>query len=168
MQRFNILFLGGSKRISLANYFKDAAKELNLKTSIFSYELRGNHPFQEVGEVIIGLKWNSRNIYSHLLNIVKKKRINLIVPCTDQSVLLLPKLNNYNGKNLCVTSSLELNKIFFNKIDSNQYIEKNKFGLIPSTNKNSFPKFIKPINGSSSVNTHKISNKFEYNFFKKI
>ena len=167
MQRFNILFLGGSKRISLAKYFKDAAKELNLKTSIFSYELRGNHPFQEVGKVIIGMKWNSRNIYTHLLNIIKKKRINLVVPCTDQSVLLLPKLNILNGKNLCVTSSLEINKTFFNKIDANKYFENNKFGLIPSIKKNSYPKFIKPINGSSSINTHKISNKFEFNFFKK-
>ena len=74
MQRFNILFLGGSKRISLANYFKDAARELNLKTSIFSYELKGNHPFQAVGEVIAGMKWNSKDIYAHLQQIIKKKK----------------------------------------------------------------------------------------------
>ena len=63
MNKFNILFLGGGKRVSLAQRFIKAGKQLNLKTNVFAYELEKDLPFKCIGKVIQGKKWKDDHIY---------------------------------------------------------------------------------------------------------
>ena len=53
-ENINILFLGGAKRVSLAEKFIQEGKELNKNITIFSYELDDNVPISFVGKIIIG------------------------------------------------------------------------------------------------------------------
>ena len=57
-----ILFLGGAKRVAMANLFKKAAAERGLGCRIFSYELRADEPIASVGTVIVGRRWSDPEV----------------------------------------------------------------------------------------------------------
>lgn len=57
MEELNVLFLGGGKRVSLAEYFINKGKDKGFKVNIYSYELTNQVPISSVAEVIVGLKW---------------------------------------------------------------------------------------------------------------
>ena len=108
MKKLNILFLGGAKRVSLAEKFIKAGKKNNLRVKVFSYELNKNVPFKLIGEVIIGLKWNDKKIYSNLKKKIKLKNISIIIANVDLATIILSKLKKKFPK-LNIISSNEKN-----------------------------------------------------------
>ena len=59
----NILFLGGAKRVSLAERFISAGNQLGFHVNLFSYEIEKCVPFASVGKIIIGKLWSDNNVY---------------------------------------------------------------------------------------------------------
>lgn len=146
----NILFLGGAKRVSLAEKFIDEGKERGVNINIFSYELDVDVPISLVGEIIIGLRWNDSNLYNHLLEIIETKKIDIILPFLDYATIVSAKLKKMTeGKNIFIPVSDEkICEIFFNKYLANEWCIKNDI-KIPS-NVNKYPLIAKPIHGSAS------------------
>ena len=69
-----------------------------------------------------------------------------------------------------LVSNIDVINICRDKRNTQKFFEENNFGVpkeysLDETNVN-FPVFIKPIDGSSSVNTFKVNNMEELNFFK--
>ncbi|WP_298822930.1 hypothetical protein, partial [uncultured Capnocytophaga sp.] len=62
-KKINILFLGGAKRVSIAEEFIRAGNTLGYNVSIFSYELDENCPIAFIGKVIKGYRWNNDSIF---------------------------------------------------------------------------------------------------------
>ena len=112
-----------------------------------------------------------------IMDICNIENIRLIVPTIDTELLVLAE----NKKNIesktnakVLISNYDVINICRNKINTQMFFEKNNFG-VPRLITNSeiekkqirFPIFIKPIDGSSSINTFKIDNMEQLKFFEK-
>ena len=64
----NLLFLGGAKRVSIAEHFLSYGRKMDIEINIFSYELDEKVPIAAIGKVIKGLKWNDVSILDDIIN----------------------------------------------------------------------------------------------------
>ncbi|MCC7701845.1 ATP-grasp domain-containing protein [Janthinobacterium sp. GW460P] len=146
----NILFLGGAKRVSLAEKFIDEGKERGLNVNIFSYELDINVPISLVGEIVIGLRWSDKNLYDHLLETIKTKKINIVLPFLDYATIVSARLKKLvEDKDVFMPVSDEgICEVFFNKRLANEWCIENSINIPSDTN--NYPLIAKPIHGSAS------------------
>lgn len=154
MKQFNILFLGGAKRVTMARMFQKAAETLDAEAKIYSYELDAHVPIASCGEVIIGKRWRDDDIYEHLLTVVKQYGINVMIPFVDQAVGVAAKfVERYAEAGVFVpTGSPESASSMFDKVEAARLFE--KWSLpIPRTYKVGDPcsrLIAKPRKGSAS------------------
>ena len=84
--KLNVLFLGGAKRVSLAEHLIDTARRKGLDVEVYSYELDEFVPIASVGTVILGLRWKDENIIPDLLSVIREKDIHIVLPFVDPAV----------------------------------------------------------------------------------
>jgi len=149
MKNFNILFLGGAKRVSLAERFVLAGLELGLKVNVFSYELDVKVPFSIVGDVIKGKLWEDGDIYDDLIDIIEKKGILIVLANVDSATLVLAELNEKHPHLGLITSRKSLCNIFLDKLKAQKQCEKVGIKIVPLSNVE-FPMILKPRKGSAS------------------
>jgi len=166
MRIINILFLGGAKRASLAELFIDAGNELGLDVKIFSYELDANCPISFVGEVILGEKWKSPNLISHLKQTISQKEIDIVLPFVDPATVIASKLKEGLGDSVFIPVG--------DFIDVEQFFDKNKttewcegVGIPYPKFDKTFPVIAKPIHGSASKGIEVFYSKEEFESFDK-
>jgi carbamoyl-phosphate synthase large subunit len=165
MKKINILFLGGAKRVSLAEQFLKSGKERNLDISIFSYEIQDNTPISFIGKVIIGKKWNDIDILMHLEQIVLSEKIDLLIPSVDPATIVAGNFKNFTKSNCYIpVPDINLCNIFFNKQLTYNWCIENDIPVPPSAIQ--FPMIAKPVHGSASVGIYKIDSQLEFNDFK--
>lgn len=154
----NILFLGGAKRVSLAEKFIDEGKNKKIGVKIFSYELDENVPISFVAEIIIGLRWKDANIYNHLLEVIETKKIDIVLPFLDYATIVLARLKKLTeGKDVFIPVSDEkLCEVFFDKYLANEWCIENGINIPSDTDK--YPLIAKPIHGSASKGILVIEN----------
>ncbi|MDO5571745.1 MAG: ATP-grasp domain-containing protein [Bacteroidales bacterium] len=153
MRNVNILFLGGAKRVSLAEHLIESGKNHDMEISIFSYELDLMVPIASVGKVILGLKWKDKSIFEHLRIIIKENKINIVLPFVDPAIEICSKLKNEINDIFIPISSPEICHTMFDKKLSAEWFEKHDISqpIIYSDIENvSFPIILKPRNGSAS------------------
>jgi carbamoyl-phosphate synthase large subunit len=152
MQRkeLNILFLGGAKRVSLAEKFIEEGKKKEINVKIFSYELDDDVPISLVAEIIIGLRWKDANLYTHLLEIIDTKKIDIVLPFLDYATIVSARLKKLTeGKDVFIPVSDEkLCEVFFDKHLANEWCIENGINIPSRTDK--YPLIAKPIHGSAS------------------
>jgi len=163
----NILFLGGGKRVSLAERFLDAGLELGLDVNVFSYELEKNVPFTIVGEVIIGKLWNDKDIYVDLQKIIIEKKISIVIANVDSATIVLSKLSESFPELNMITSSTKICEIFLDKKLMSDSCERYGIKSIPLTN-DDYPIFAKPRRGSASKGIHLIKDQSFKNYVNTI
>lgn len=162
MKNINILFLGGAKRVSLAEKFIEAGKNLRYNVNIFSYELDENVPISFIGKIIIGKKWNDRKIYDHLEDIIKKYAINIMLPCVDPAIKICARFKKLTKKDVFIpVSEEEKVNIFYNKKNANIWCIRNNIPIPPK--ELNFPMIAKPLYGSASKGILIISEINHYN-----
>jgi carbamoyl-phosphate synthase large subunit len=165
MKKINILFLGGAKRVSLAEEFIKSGKKRNLEISIFSYEIQENTPISFIGKIIKGRKWTDSDILNDLEEVVISEKIDLLIPNVDPATNIAASFKNYTKTNCYISvPDVKLCDIFFNKQLTYNWCLENEIP-VPSSNIN-FPMIAKPVNGSASVGIYKISNQLEYDEFQ--
>lgn len=91
-KQLNILFLGGAKRVSLAEHLINAALKRDLKIRIYSYELENTVPIASVAEVIVGLRWKDEQLMPHLGRIIRDYDIHLVIPFVDPAIEIASRL----------------------------------------------------------------------------
>lgn len=167
MKNLSILFLGGAKRVSLAERFLIAGKGLGFKTKVFSYELQKKVPFTEVGEVIIGKLWDDQDVYIDIKRILSEKNISIVVANIDPATIVLAKFNEMFPELDLITTNAETCKIFLDKHEMNYNCVKHGINTIPLSN-DDYPIFIKPRQGSASKGTFLIKDQIykDYIFSK--
>ncbi len=174
---YNVMILSVGRRVELVKRFKRAANELNINSKIIGVDITELAPalyFCDEKEIIP--KISDDNYIDSLIMICKKYDIKLIVPTIDTELLKISEnVGKFNEIGVKVNiSSVDVIKICRNKKNTSKWLEKNGISapkMITATdlkNKNySFPLFIKPLDGSSSINAFRINNKKELNFFKE-
>lgn len=164
INELNILFLGGAKRVSLAEYFKKSALSRNINLSIFSYELSTRVPISSVARVITGLKWTDENLLPHLQEIIKANNIQMVIPFLDTFMEAASRLKLYFPQLYIPCCNENICQITFDKILLAKWFEKNKIPA-PKTFKRDlleFPVILKPRKGSASKGIRILTNQEEF------
>lgn len=85
-QRLTVLFLGGARRVSLAELLIRSGERIGYKVNIVSYDLSEEVPISTVGKVIKGLSWNDPDVVGDIERVVKEYEINIILPFVNGAI----------------------------------------------------------------------------------
>lgn len=173
MSSINILLLSAGRRVELIESFKEAAKRLKIESKIVVADISNTAPaiyFADKSYIIP--KIGEEGYLDSIINICNKESIKLIIPTIDTELLILSQnkvtIENQTNAKVLISNENVIN-ICRNKICTQRFFEKNGFGVpkqIEAREGNiKFPVFIKPIDGSSSINTFKVNNLDELKFF---
>ncbi len=172
----NIMILSAGRRVELVQRFKAAAERMGIKSKIVAVDISDTAPAIHFADTFYLIPRISADGYIEaLIDISNKENISLIIPTIDTELLKLmdnrEKIESSTNAKVLLSCD-EVIRICRDKNNTQKFFEKNGFGVpkqlstddIQSENY-SFPLFIKPEDGSSSINTFKVKNKAELDFF---
>lgn len=84
--RISFLFLGGAKRVAMAQMFKDACRKRGFEGVIVGYELSRWSSLAQEGTIVEGLRWSDPAVYADLDRVCRKYEIDIVVPFVDAAV----------------------------------------------------------------------------------
>lgn len=166
MREINILFLGGAKRVSLAEHFILSGEEMGVGIKIFSYELDVKVPLASVATILKGMKWNDAGVVSDLVEVIKNCHINIVLPFVDPAVQVVSKLKPLLSDVFIPSCDIDMCEIMFDKKLSEQWFVNNGISIPKSYSpegKKEYPIIIKPRNGSASKGIRIIENEEDWN-----
>lgn len=147
MRRVRILFLGGAKRVSMAEKFINAGQKLGVEVDLFSYELSREVPIATIATVLTGCKWKDPEIYNDLNQKVTENGIDILIPFVDGAVEVAARYRDQYGKVSVPVGNAIGAATMFDKIEADKLFRRN--GL-PVPRQNVFPLIAKPRFGSAS------------------
>ncbi|MGG7078782.1 ATP-grasp domain-containing protein [Clostridium sardiniense] len=174
----NILILSAGRRVELVKNFREASEIAKVKSQIITADLSDMAPATYFSDKNYRIpKIGTENYINSIIEICKKENIKLIVPTIDTELVILSEnkelIEEATNSKVLISSKKVIN-ICRNKINTYNFFEKNGFKVPKYITKKDiedgnykFPLFIKPVDGSSSKNTFKISNYSELKFFMK-
>lgn len=174
----NIFILSVGRRVELVKLFNKAKNKLCLSGKIIGGDMDLNAPAMKFVDKAWKLpKISSKEYVDKIIEISIKEKIDLIVPTIDTELLILAKNRDRIEREtnaMINLSDLNFIEISRDKYKTQSFLEKNGFGVpklitekMIKKKQFTFPLFIKPLNGSSSVNAFKINSEKELNFFKE-
>lgn len=169
----NIMFTSVGRRVELVQAFKSAADRLCVSLKIYGADISESAPaLYFCDETRIVCRINDENYIPNLLEICKKDRIDCLIPTIDTDLMLLSK-NKHMFEEIgtkVLISAEEKVKLCRDKNYTADYFHRlglkspspinnlDKFELMLGQGKISFPVFIKPKDGSSSIDAYKAKN----------
>ena len=177
--KYNVLILSVGRRVELVKCFKTAAQNLKIESEIIGGDCADDAPALYFCDKSVMLpRISEPNYIDAIIEVCNKESISLVVPTIDTDLLLLSKNKAYiekNNKTKILISNENIIEICRNKVNTQRFLEKYRFN-VPHLytedeieNENViFPVFIKPQDGSSSVNTFKANDINELYVFKNI
>lgn len=172
----NVLITSCGRRVELVKEFVKARNNLGVNGNVIAVDISHTAPalyFADYYELVPRI--NSADYTDSLISVIKKYNTNLIIPTIDTELQVLAdnktRIKKETGAIVMVSDPVVID-ICNNKIKSAEFFKKNGFA-VPKTltlqdieDKNyTFPLFIKPLNGSSSVNAFKVNTERELSFF---
>lgn len=150
--KLNVLFLGGAKRVSLAEHLIDTARRKGLDVEVYSYELDEFVPIASVGTVILGLRWKDENIIPDLLSVIREKDIHIVLPFVDPAVEIASRLRSICSDVFIPVCREDICKVMFDKQLSVDWFKKYDIPVPQcfSIENIEFPAILKPRTGSAS------------------
>lgn len=148
----NILFLGGAKRVSMAEQIERAGKDLGMVVSIFSHELDECEPIASVGKVIVGSKYTSPDIDAELDEIIATHDIHIVLPFIDPAIEVAARCQERHPEVFVPVPSADVARNMFDKTLSARLFEQLEIA-IPQTYTPDciqYPAILKPRLGSAS------------------
>ena len=177
MKDINILFSSVGRRVELVESFKNAKEELGIKGKLVGVDMDKLAPalsFVDKSYIVPRIK--SDDFIPRIIDICKKEKIDLIIPTLDTELMVYAENKELifkEAKTKVMVSNRNIISIIRNKIKTCNFLEENGFD-VPKiitdkdiiNKKYKFPLFIKPLDGSSSIDNFKINNEKELQFFK--
>lgn len=170
-----ILFTSVGRRVELIQAFRYAAKKLNSSLTIIGADILDSAPalfFCDVAKKVVRI--NNAQYIPQLLEICEKDAVDCLIPTIDTDLLLLAEnkvlfesigtkvlISRAEKIKLCRDKNITYN--YFISLGLNapitvRTVEKYNFG---------YPAFIKPKDGSSSINAYKVTNEEELKVYAK-
>lgn len=172
----NIMILSAGRRVELIQRFKNARERLGVDGKIIAVDISKTAPaiyFADDYHIIPRI--NDERYIDSIIEICKADDIDLIIPTIDTELLKLAENRTIIEQNThakVLLSDIRVVQICRDKRNTQKFFEENGFAvprLISKEDINSgnyqLPLFIKPMDGSSSINTFKINNDKELEFF---
>ena len=168
----NVLILSAGRRVELVNCFKKAAKELNVSGSVVAVDCSETAPalyFADKHRLVPRI--DSGKYVEAIIDVCNEEGISLIVPTIDTELIMLAenreRIENETGARLLV-SDLSVINICRNKLNTQRYMEEHGFKVPKLYTEDElkegnlkFPLFVKPIDGSSSIDAYKVNSRDE-------
>lgn len=168
-KEIRILFTSVGRRVELVQAFKNAAEELLLSVKVYGTDLSDTAPALCFCDVQMRVcRISDENYIPLLLHICEENEIDLLIPTIDTDLLLLAQHKNSFGKigTKVFISSPEMVSYCRDKRRTAELFKRcgllapESFGEVENYNLG-YPAFIKPLDGSSSVDAYKVSDKQE-------
>lgn len=170
MADINVLVLSAGRRVELIKCFKNAAKELGISGSVVAVDCSETAPalyFADKYRLVPRI--DSGRYTEAVIEVCNEENISLIVPTIDTELLLLAadkeRIEKETHAKLLV-SDLPVINVCRNKLNTQRYMEEHGFKVphlyTEEELKNGslkFPLFIKPVDGSSSIDTYRADDK---------
>jgi carbamoyl-phosphate synthase large subunit len=179
MSSLNVLILSAGRRVELVQCFQEAARRLRVYSKIVAGDCSTTAPALYFADGFYQLpRINEPNYIEAIIKACLDEDIALVVPTIDTDLLILAENKDYieerTGAKVLI-SDLEAVKICRDKIETQAFFERHDFGVprmytadeLASGNI-TFPVFMKPKSGSSSINTYKVHNQQELQNFLTI
>lgn len=172
----NVLVLSAGRRVELINCFKAAKSELKISGKVYAADITTTAPALYFAEGYFILpRIGEKEYIEELTRICKENEISLVVPTIDTELEILAlnkeKIEKESGAKVLISNSESVG-ICCDKIRTAEYFKAHGFGapeyVMESRIKSGeykFPLFIKPKDGSSSINAFKITDKKQLDFF---
>lgn len=169
----NILILSCGTRNKIVQYFK---KELIGKGLVMATDCSNLAPaLYEADKYFIVPRMNDEGYLGHILSICKENKIKAILSLIDPELTLLAENKKafLDIGTIPIVSNLEVIEKSFDKYKMFEFMVQNNFKTIKSyidekqfyndldKGEISFPVFIKPVEGSASINVNKVTTKNE-------
>lgn len=174
MESFNILILSAGRRVELIKCFKEAAQKLHIQSKIVAADISDTAPAIYFADEKYQIpRIGAEGYLEAIIKICQKESIKLVVPTIDTELMILSENKEKIEETGCkvLISDKRVIEICRNKKNTQKFFEEHQFGvpkeIAEKDNDISYPVFIKPLDGSSSVNTFKINNEEELTFFRK-
>lgn len=179
-KNINILILSAGRRVELIDCFKRAKERLKIPGTIIAADASDLAPalyFADINEIVPRISDNDGYIRA-IKNICTNFKVSLVVPTIDTELLLLSERRKEieeTGAKVLISDE-RVTQICRDKKNTQQFLEENGF-LVPhmlskeeleSPDKLKYPLFIKPRDGSSSINAFRIHNGEELTLYLKL
>ena len=169
----NILFTGVGRRIELLQAFKNASLVLNKEVKIYGADMAGTAPALVYCDFIRHVVAMKDPLYIHnLLDICIKDSIDLLIPTIDTDLFILSKSKEKFEKvgTRVMVSNPDKIRICRDKNNTSQFfVDCGLHAPMPVNDwkkyNGKFPAFIKPKDGSSSINAFKVENENELEMY---
>jgi carbamoyl-phosphate synthase large subunit len=177
-KKINILFTCIGRRVSLLRSFRRAASRLKLKAKIFGADITElSSALQLCDDKFLVKPTTHKNYINELLSIVKKHKINLVVPTVDLDLKVLAKATQRFSRLGCLVliSKPEVIDICQDKRKTYQFLSKHGFNTpvtmsarkALSVKRHKWPFFLKPCDGYASRGNAIVRNRKELEVFSK-
>lgn len=164
MKELRILFTGIGRRIELVQAFRQAALILNVNLKIYGVDMSGTAPALSYCDYIRKIcSMKDVSYISELVKICENDHIDLLIPTIDTDLLVLSEnVSSFINTKVLISNSDKIsicrdkNKtaVFFESCGCKAPITVINWKLYNGT----FPCFIKPKDGSSSINAFKVNS----------
>lgn len=164
-----ILFTGVGRRIELLQAFRNAALVLNKDLKIYGADMAGTAPalaYCDFTRKVVAMK--DDGYIQNLLNICEDDKIDLLIPTIDTDLLILSEnMEKFEaiGTKVMISAPDKI-RICRDKNNTSQFfVDCGLHAPMPVNDwreyKSGYPAFIKPKDGSSSINAFKVENEEE-------
>lgn len=146
-KELNVLFLGGGKRVSVAEHLMARGQLAGTRVNVFSYELDDAVPIREIATVLPGKRWSECLV--HLQGLIEELAIELVLPFVDPAIGVAAALQSVNPRLFSPVSSAAACETFFSKVATQRWCLRHGVP-VPASEAGRFPKIAKPDRGSAS------------------
>ena len=179
-KNLSVLILSAGRRVELISCFKRAKERLKIKGTIVAADASELAPalyFADINEIVPRIS-DSDGYISAIKSICRNFNISLVVPTIDTELLLLSERRDEieeTGAKVLISDE-KVTKICRDKKNTQEFLEENGF-LVPhmltkkelsDPGKLTYPLFIKPRDGSSSINAFQVHNEGELELYLKL
>lgn len=151
-----ILFLGGSRRVSLAELFRSGGERMGVKVRFVSYELDTDVPIALMGKVIKGLRFDDPKVVDDIMRVVKEHDVKIILPIVNDAMAVAARLKEQLAGVFVPVPDYKVTSMMYDKLAAAEAFS--KAGIpIPRTYSiidNEMPAIAKPRMGGSSRGVH--------------
>lgn len=169
MKELKILFTSVGRRVELMQAFVKAADELNANVTLFGADITESAPaLAFCDRTVIVKRIKDPEYIPCLLEICERERIDALIPTIDTDLLILAQNRNafeQIGTKVLVANEDKIQLCRDKRLTADYFISCGLNSPKPVDDykkyTGGFPAFIKPKDGSSSINAYKINNEQE-------
>lgn len=160
----NLLFLGAGKRFTLIEQFFDAAYQEGITLKVFSIEDSHLVPIAQLASIIIGPRFSDPLFFDFLIQTVKSRGIDLVIPNMDAATVVLAKAKKQLSEFGChaVVSNLNLCEVMVDKVLAEQWFIAHNISV---PKRSGFPFIIKSRKGFGSRDQASVENQRAFDAF---